>query len=101
MQSEGTLVINGKKIATKWEMMTRANDPMTFIKTWRSEDVPGGLVLQHEQEHTTITGKVYRRIKQTIYAPIDGVTPILGDATPPAPAAQQPRYPQQRLPARR
>jgi hypothetical protein len=71
---------------------------MTFTKTWRSDDVPGGLVHQLAHEHSDIGGKPYRTISETIYAPIDGVMPVLGDATPPAngndPAAAQgsPRY---------
>ena len=81
---EETLVINGRKIATKWESVTRANDPMTFTKTWRSDDVPGGLVHQLAHEHTEIGGKPFRTIRESIYAPIDGVMPVLGDATPPA-----------------
>jgi hypothetical protein len=84
---EETLVINGKKIPTKWEAVTRANDPMTFTKTWRSDEVPGGLVHQLAQEHRDIGGKPFRTIRESIYAPIDGVSPVLGDATPPASAA--------------
>ena len=80
---EETLVINGRKIATKWESVARANDPMTFTKTWRSDEVPGGLVHQLAHEHTEIGGKPFRTIRESIYAPIDGVMPVLGDATPP------------------
>ena len=79
---EETLVINGKKIPTKWEAVIRTNDPMTFTKTWRSDEVPGGLVHQLAQEHSQIGGKPYRSIKETIYAPIDGVMPVLGDEKP-------------------
>ncbi len=81
---EETVVINGRKIATKWEAFRRANDPMTFTKTWRSDDVPGGLVHQLAHEHTEIGGKPFRTIRESIYAPIDGVMPVLGDNTPPA-----------------
>ena len=81
---EETLTINGKKITTKWVADTRANDPMTFTKTWRSDEVPGGLVLEHKQQHMEIGGKPFRTISETIYAPIDGVMPVLNDATPPA-----------------
>lgn len=81
---EETVTINGRKIATKWESVARANDPMTFTKTWRSDDVPGGLVHELVHEHTEIGGKPYRTIRETIYAPIDGVMPVLGDGTPPA-----------------
>jgi hypothetical protein len=78
------VTINGRKIATKWESLARANDPMTFTKTWRSDDVPGGLVHELVHEPTEIGGKPYRTIRETIYAPIDGVMPVLGDGTPPA-----------------
>jgi hypothetical protein len=84
---EETLNINGKKIPTKWENIARARDPMEFTKTWHSDDVPGALVLEHRQSHTEIGGKPYRTISETIYAPIDGVMPVLGDGTPPATGA--------------
>ncbi|HEY3840282.1 MAG TPA: hypothetical protein VGL72_27100 [Bryobacteraceae bacterium] len=90
---EETVVINGKKIATKWESVARANDPMTFTKTWRSDDVPGGLVHQLAHEHTEIGGKPFRTIRETIYAPIDGVMPVLGDATPPVGGRGAPAVP--------
>jgi hypothetical protein len=80
---EETVMINGRNIATKWESLARANDPMTFTKTWRSDDVPGGLVHELAHEHTEIGGKPYRTIRETIYAPIDGVMPVLGDGMPP------------------
>jgi hypothetical protein len=32
-QGEETLVVNGKKIATRWESVSRTNDTMTFTKT--------------------------------------------------------------------
>jgi uncharacterized Zn-binding protein involved in type VI secretion len=95
---EETIVINGKKIATRWESVARANDPLAFTKTWRSDDVPGGLVHQLTQQHSEIGGRPFRNITETIYAPFDGVMPVLGDATPPAngndPAAApgSPRY---------
>jgi len=82
---EETLVINGKKIATRWECVARANDPMTFTKTWTSDEVPGGLVRTQQQSHAEITGETYRSISQTLFAPIDGVEPKLGDATSSAP----------------
>ena len=85
-RGEETLTINGKKIPTKWECVTRANDPLTFTKTWTSDEVPGGLVRTQQQSHAEITGQTYRDIIQTLYAPIDGVDPQLGDATSPAPS---------------
>jgi hypothetical protein len=81
---EETLVINGRKIATRWESVTRASDPMTFTKTWTSDEVPGGLVRIQQQSHAKIVGEEYRGISQTLYAPIAGVEPQLGDGTPPA-----------------
>ena len=83
---EETLTIKGKKIATRWECVTRAGDPMTFTKTWTSDDVPGGLVRTQEQSHSQITGQTYRDIRQTLLAPIDGVEAQLGDATSAAPS---------------
>lgn len=83
---EETLTINGKKITTKWECVTRADDPLTFTKTWTSDEVPGGLVRTQQQSHAEITGQTYRNISQTLYAPIDGVEPKLGDATSSSPS---------------
>jgi hypothetical protein len=87
---EETLTINGKKIATRWECVTRTGDPMTFTKTWTSDDVPGGLVRTQQQSHSLITNQTYRDIQQTLYTPIEGVDAQLGDATssapPPSPA---------------
>lgn len=95
-RGEETLTINGKQISTRWECVTRANDPLTFTKTWTSAEVPGGLVRTQEQSHTQITGETYRNISQTLYAPIDGVDPQLGDGaapTPPPAAAANPARP--------
>ncbi|HEX3747878.1 MAG TPA: hypothetical protein VHW09_28280 [Bryobacteraceae bacterium] len=88
---EETVTINGKKIDTKWESIARASDPMEFTKTWRSDEVPGGLVMEHRQSHTEMGGKPFRTIAETIYAPLDGVMPVLGDKTPPAQGAAPPR----------
>ena len=85
-RGEETLTINGKKIPTKWECVTRANDALTFTKTWTSDEVPGGLVRTQQQSHAEITNQTYRDISQTLFAPIDGVDPQLGDATSPAPS---------------
>jgi hypothetical protein len=87
---EETLTINGKKIATRWESVARAGDPMTFTKTWTSDDVPGGLVRTQQQSHSQITGQTYRDIQQTLLAPIDGVEAQLGDATSSAPSPASP-----------
>jgi hypothetical protein len=91
---EEVLVINGTKISTKWECNTKADDPLTFTKTWTSDEVPGGLVRIQEQTHTQITNETYRTISQTLYAPVEGVEPRLGDAaTPGSPAAASPARP--------
>jgi hypothetical protein len=89
-RGEETLTINGKKIATRWECVTRADDPMTFTKTWTSDDVPGGLVRTQQQSHSQITGQTYRDIRQTPLAPIDGVDAQLGDAPSSAPSPTGP-----------
>ena len=80
-------MINGKRIPTRWECSTQADDPLTFTKTWTSDEVPGGLVRTQQQTHTQITGETYRDISQTLYAPIEGVEPQLGDGATPAPSA--------------
>jgi hypothetical protein len=85
-RGEETLVINGKKIPTKWECVAQADDPLTFTKTWTSDEVPGGLVRTQQQSHAEITGETYRNISQTLFAPINGVEPQLGDATSSAPS---------------
>lgn len=85
---EEMLVINGKKIPSKWEMVSKADDPMTFTKTWTSDEVPGGLVRTQQQSHQEITGQTYRSISHTLYAPVDGVEPQLGDVTSAAPASR-------------
>jgi hypothetical protein len=84
---EEVLVINGKRIPTKWECNTKADDPLTFTKEWRSDEVPGGLVRTQEQTHRQITNETYRSISQTLYAPIEGVEPRLGELATPAPSA--------------
>ncbi|HWE53597.1 MAG TPA: hypothetical protein VG273_27655 [Bryobacteraceae bacterium] len=91
---EEVLLINGRRIPTRWESSTQADDPLTFTKTWTSDEVPGGLVRTQEQTHTEITDETYRIISQTLYAPIEGVEPQLGDvATPAPPAAASPARP--------
>jgi hypothetical protein len=85
-RGEETLVINGKKIPTRWECVAQANDPLTFTKTWTSDEVPGGLVREQQQSHVEISGETYRNISQTLFAPIDGVEPQLGNATSSAPS---------------
>ena len=69
-RGEETLVLNGKKIPTQWECFTRADDPLTFSKTWTSAEVPGGLVRLQGQTHSKGLDGEYRHISQTLYAPI-------------------------------
>jgi hypothetical protein len=94
-----TVEISGKKYTTHWKSVwghaiaSTTPDPETFTKTWTSEDVPGGLVLTHQQSHTQIVGKEYRDITETILMPVAGAEPELGSwsahqVTPGAPAAQ-------------
>ena len=105
-RGEETLVINGKKIPTQWECFTRADDPLTFTKTWTSAEVPGGLVRLQQQTHSKGLDGEYRHISQTLYAPIDGIDARLGDgrpraaANPARPAATTIPAPQAPPPAR-
>jgi hypothetical protein len=97
---EEAVEISGKKYSTHWKSVWQKHmgydaelDPQTFTKTWTSEDVPGGLVLTHQQEHTEIVGKEYRNITETILTPVENVEPELGSwsahqVTPGAPATQ-------------
>ena len=84
---EEVLVINGRRITTRWECSTQADDPLTFTKTWTSDEVPGGLVRTQQQTHTQITGETYRDISQTLYAPVEGVEPQSADGATTAPSA--------------
>jgi hypothetical protein len=105
-RGEETLVLNGKNIATQWECFTRADDPLTFNKTWTSAEVPGGLVRSQGQTHSKGLDGEYRHISQTLYAPIDGIDARLGDgrpraaANPTRPAATTIPAPQALPPAR-
>ncbi len=97
---EEAVEISGKKYSAHWKSVWQKHtgydaelDPQTFTKTWTSEDVPGGLVLTHQQEHTEIVGKEYRNITETILMPVENVEPELGSwsahqVTPGAPATQ-------------
>jgi hypothetical protein len=87
-RGEETLTINGKEIHTRWECVAQAKDPLTFTKTWTSDEVPGGLVRLQQQTHSgLIAGQDYRSISQTFYAPLAGVEPVLGNDAPPADTA--------------
>jgi hypothetical protein len=104
-----TLEISGKKFTTHWQSVWQNHttvditpDPQTFTKTWTSEEVPGGLVLTHHQDHTEIVGKEYRNIDETILVPVQNVEPELGSSsstkqTSGAPAAQ-PATPSRNIP---
>ena len=87
---EETLVINGKKFATKWESVPSPNDPRTFTKTWTSGQVPGGLVFILRQNNVDLgNGKFRRDITHTLYAPDDGEPELSmpdSPAKPPPPA---------------
>jgi hypothetical protein len=82
---EEALVINGKKIATRWESLASAKDPQFFTKTWRSDEVPGGLVLQRSQNRDMTVNT--RHIGEEIWAPVEGVVPERGDSSGQAPAS--------------
>ena len=92
------LEINGRKIGTHWQSVwARASpvppnpDPDAFLKTWTSDEVPGGLVLLHDQTHQEILkGQRYRSIWETILEPMEGVDPELGSANA-SPQAQNVR----------
>ena len=94
-QGEETLSISGKKIATRWVMVAKKDDPETFTKTWTSDEVPGGLVWIQSQSHNRGPGRV---ISSNLYAPVQGVEPMLDNrpgpdatpvtATPPAPVGR-------------
>lgn len=109
-----TLEISGKKIATHWETSfgilagTFAQpDKQKFVKTWTSDEVPGGLVLKNQQDYREILqGQTYRSITQTILETVENVEPELGGgpkqastaspgapnpAAPTSPTANQPR----------
>jgi hypothetical protein len=74
-QGEETLVISGKSIATRWERIALADDPSTYIKTWTSDDVPGGLVLRRNDVNKAMGRTTVRSIGEVIYAPVEGTEP--------------------------
>ena len=53
-------------------------DEDLFRRNHRSDEVPGGLVLEHQHTHQNIAGQDYRDISETIYAPVQGVEPEVG-----------------------
>ncbi len=69
-RGEETLILNGKNIATQWECFTRADDPLTFAKTWTSAEVPGGLVRLQVQDHSKGLDGEYRHISQADRRPV-------------------------------
>jgi hypothetical protein len=96
-RGEETLVISGKSIATKWERIALVDDPTTNIKTWTSDDVPGGLVLRRNDVSKAMGRTTVRSIGEVIYAPVEGTEPEVTSGSaqeelgvvsrPPAPAA--------------
>jgi hypothetical protein len=84
---EETLTINGKEIHTRWKCVTQAKDPLTFTKTWTSDEIPGGVVREQQQSHARASEEEYRNISHTLYAPGPNVEPQLGDAPAAAPPA--------------
>jgi len=102
-EGEETLSISGKKIATKWVMVAKKDDPQTFTKTWTSDEVPGGLVWIQSQ---SIARGAARTISNNLYAPVDGVEPVLDnasspDAAPPTAASPAPTGRPMNLPSSR
>jgi len=91
-----TLEINGKPIATHWEKVfgilagTFAQpDKDSFVKTWTSDEVAGGLVLSAKQESREILqGKLYRNITQTVLETVENVEPEFTKPIASEPAAQ-------------
>nr|AGT45847.1 hypothetical protein PPT_M1_02 [uncultured marine bacterium PPT_M1] len=91
-----TLEISGKKIATHWERSfgilagTFAQpDKQKFVKTWTSDDVPGGLVLKNQQDYREVLqGQTYRSITQTILESVENVEPEFTSPIASEPAAQ-------------
>jgi hypothetical protein len=74
---EESVIINGKKYATKWTLepfqAPPPGDPLTFTKTWTSDEIPGGLLFKHQQTNSNLgDGKSRRTITQTVYAPDEG-----------------------------
>jgi hypothetical protein len=82
------LVINGKSFSTTWESFPSPYDPLTFTKTWYSDDVPGRMVREWKQNHLQTGGAGIRMVTETLYAPIEGVTPETSSPGQPVPAAQ-------------
>ena len=74
-RGEETLLISGKSIATKWERIALADDPSTYIKTWTSDDVPGGLVLRRTDVNKAMGRTAVHSIGELIYAPMEGTEP--------------------------
>jgi hypothetical protein len=101
-----TLEISGKKIATHWEKSfgiltgTFAQpDKQRFVKTWTSDDVPGGLVLKSQQDYREVLqGQIYRSITQTVLETVENAEPEFTSPIASEPAAQ-PGAPNRAAPA--
>jgi hypothetical protein len=74
-RGEETLVISGQSVPTKWERISTVDAPENYIKTWTSDQVPGGTVLQRSQLSRASGRTAARTIGELIYAPIQGVEP--------------------------
>jgi hypothetical protein len=103
-RGEENLVISGKSIATRWERIALADDPSTYIKTWSSDDVPGGLVLRRSDVGKAMGRTAVRSISELIYAPVEGTEPEvtsgsaqtdLGALPPPAANTATPAAPRE------
>jgi hypothetical protein len=76
------VTIGNKSIATSWTSNGPANDPETYIKTWSSDEVPGGLVKEASQELDTVVHR--RHITLTVWESTPGVDSFVQQQPPPA-----------------
>jgi hypothetical protein len=101
-----TLVISGKSYNTHWNTVLKphttvdqAPDADTFTRTWMSDDVPGGVVLQHQQSYTDIAGKPFHTIIETIVAPVENVEPELATRSAKGTPSERTQAPTSQTPA--
>jgi hypothetical protein len=70
------LTISGKSVPTQWDSIASSSNSASFQKTYRSNQVPGGLVLQHtQQDGGGRGGRGGRIVSQTLWEPVAGVDP--------------------------
>ncbi len=55
-----TLSCRRSLMSTDTASYTTNSSVMAFSKTWRSDEVPDGLVVQHGQQHPDMGGKPFR-----------------------------------------